>query len=453
MSHLIPGQGSANLADTLPKVFMQNRPSRPNYNVLHALPLPLSIHPLPPLILHNPLSVIYFAYTYLYQLIVPLSSHRKTKLKAYLSSETRSVHVTDPNAARILWENGFFGKGNLSRSEPSWLDREMRRKGLIVGETSEEVTRRRREERREFKKERARKERETIESALKNEKTPIVDGPLTQPAESPEIPEDQSMPLGTSGDIHALRMPSRALLDSCHPASTVVSTGDDGHVQIVDSGEHHAEIDADQAMLIENQEHLQLTFEEALFLTYGLGVLEVGNMENAEPMTTNTLLTLFRVNSYFPSRALSDLRSDDLFLISYVVYHHFRSLGWVVRSGVKFGVDYLLYNRGPVFSHAEFAVIILPSYRHPYWQETTGRAIGVDKREGRSWWWLHCVNRVQSQVKKTLVLAYVDIPPPWTTVLGDAINDHSQFDIGQMLRSYRVREIIFRRWIPNRSRD
>jgi len=36
-----------------------------------------------------------------------------------------------------------------------------------------------------------------------------------------------------------------------------------------------------------------------------------------------------------------------------VFLHHYRSLGWVVKNGVKFSVDYLLYKRGPVFHHAE----------------------------------------------------------------------------------------------------
>lgn len=47
------------------------------------------------------------------------------------------------------------------------------------------------------------------------------------------------------------------------------------------------------------------------------------------------------------------LRSDNPFIINYVVYHHYRSLGWTIKSGVKFCVDYLLYKRGPVFDHAE----------------------------------------------------------------------------------------------------
>lgn len=50
-------------------------------------------------------------------------------------------------------------------------------------------------------------------------------------------------------------------------------------------------------------------------------------------------------------------RFDNPFLVQYVVNHHYRSLGWIVKGGIKFCVDYLLYKRGPVFSHAEYVEI------------------------------------------------------------------------------------------------
>lgn len=48
-----------------------------------------------------------------------------------------------------------------------------------------------------------------------------------------------------------------------------------------------------------------------------------------------------------------ELRTDNPFVLNYVFQHHYRSLGWVVKNGIKFCVDYLLYKRGPVFHHAE----------------------------------------------------------------------------------------------------
>lgn len=46
------------------------------------------------------------------------------------------------------------------------------------------------------------------------------------------------------------------------------------------------------------------------------------------------------------------LLPDDPFLVSYIAYHHFRSIGWVVKPGIKFCCDWLLYRRGPAFSHS-----------------------------------------------------------------------------------------------------
>ncbi len=54
-----------------------------------------------------------------------------------------------------------------------------------------------------------------------------------------------------------------------------------------------------------------------------------------------------------PDAPWQPLQLDNPFLINYMVYQHYRALGWVVRGGLKFCVDYLLYKRGPVFAHAE----------------------------------------------------------------------------------------------------
>lgn len=37
--------------------------------------------------------------------------------------DTSSVWVVNETDTMILWRRGFFGKGSLSRSEPSWLTR------------------------------------------------------------------------------------------------------------------------------------------------------------------------------------------------------------------------------------------------------------------------------------------------------------------------------------------
>jgi tRNA-splicing endonuclease subunit Sen2 len=201
--------------------------------------------------------------------------------------------------------------------------------------------------------------------------------------------------------------------------------------------------------IAENQEHLQLSLEEAFFLVYGLGVLQVYCDDSDTILPASSLLPLFRRHSYFPPRSISaPAEPDDPFMLSYAAYHHYRSLGWVVRSGVKFSVDFLLYNRGPAFSHADFALIILPSYSHAYWSETDERRKAVAEKTGKTWWWLHGMNRVQSQVVKTLVLCYVDVPPP----LSEEERGY-QADIAKLFARYRIRDVTVKRWTPNRTRD
>ena len=411
------------------------KPGRPYYGKIHARPLPLDVYPLPPLIPHNPLSLLHLVYVFVSQLLSRPSSHPAQSYEGYFSAETRSVHVTDARSVRALWESGFFGKGSLSRSEPSWLEREKRKRGIVVSETSEELTRKRREERRKFKMERARKEREAIEETLRKEKekgangyigsTGGVDGAAKGPNGQPALDES------TMREEAPLPSPLRESV-GLEPEPSPFQHGTD--VSTV------REVPTED---IQNEEHLQLNLEEAFFLARGLGVLTILSLETNQEIPLSQLLAIFVAHSTFPPLPLPleiPLQPDNKFLVSYVAYHHFRSLGWVVRPGIKFGVDLLLYNRGPVFAHAEFAVMVLPAYTNKHW-----KALGKEKV--KSWHWLHMANRVQTQVRKTLVLCYVDIPPPV-----DGESPHS-VDLDGLLGGYKIREVVLKRWIPNRSRD
>lgn len=433
------------------------RPPRPNYRHIHRFPLPVNVHHVPPVIPHNPLSLISVALSYLTFLISP--PHQET-YTAYFDSATSSVHVTDEKTIRALWEMGFFGKGSLSRSEPNWLEQEKKRRGLMGGNTVEEATRKRRAERRQLKLERARHERLAVEERLKAEaaarETGSVDGlSVDGAAEAATISVEKfSVKKAMEAKYHERRQqaiqnknpaestdPSPTIDGSSGQLSPVVEKKDVVAASTIATQALDEELNLDT---LENEEHLQLSTEETFFLVYALGTLQVVDRHNNVAIPTSSLFSLLRHHSYYPPRPdSSQLEVDDPFMISYVVYHHFRSLGWVVRSGVKFGTDYLLYNRGPVFSHAEFAVIIIPSYSDPYWSQTQERKEYAANKEARSWWWLHCVNRVQAQVKKSLVVCYVDVPAPVQT----------SADIGAEIGHYRVREFLLRRWVPNRTRD
>ncbi|KAK5081094.1 tRNA splicing endonuclease subunit sen2 [Exophiala xenobiotica] len=520
-------------------------PRRPDYNAIHRNLLPVVVHPLPILIPHNPLSLVTIALSYLIQVLAP---PKRTTYRGYFSSSTSSIHITDEETQRALWEQGFFGRGSLSRSEPTWLENQK-----MVGITAEENTDKRRRERRQFKIERAKTEQAEIEEELGMSPTaqtpdlaPMIAERARSGADHVKTNEanldaiagvlNSTQPRRQSSDISKGNVvPPSALKvldpkddaellsarDGHIPLPTSAASQPNGHIEgfeewkktidltglptppptstsseasqpeplsrptkrlqrqktvrfsptiearefdlsspvispikapgssptdtpIEENKGHGAAVTTSSSSAytgIKNQEHLQVSLEEAFFLSFSLGVLDVyPSHDSSEPLPPTSLLSLFRRHSYFPARSLSIREEpDDPFMVSYAVYHHYRSMGWVVRSGVKFGVDYLLYNRGPAFSHAEFAVTVLPNY-------TDG-----PKGKGKSWWWLHGVNRVQAQVHKSLILCYVDIPS--REALKDVAGDDGSVHIGQMFSKYKVRDVNLRRWTPNRSRD
>lgn len=409
---------------------------RPNYNLLHQYPLPVKIDPLPPLVPHNPLSLLTIAWVYVRSILRPA---KQPAYQGFLSPETRSVHITDKTAIRALWESGFFGKGTLSRSEPSWLDREKKRLGLVAADTSEEVTRRRRQERAEFKKERARKEREEIEATLERERAGISKQPGSETHQQ-------------NGDA----VKPVALTEDDAPA-IVTAVETKTYNSFVQSRLEPENKDADggipTTVEIADLEHLQLTYEEALFLNFALGVLDVFASPgkpgtDQDPIPREELFQLFQSHSLSAPGVMTETPGQSQyamsFLANYAVYHHFRSLGWVVRPGVKFAVDWMIYHRGPVFSHAEFAVIIVPGFSADGWKAESGQK---HRDAAKPWHWLHMVNRVQSQVRKTLVLAFVEMPPPELCELRAGV------DPVTIISSMKVREVVLKRWIPNRNRD
>lgn len=155
---------------------------------------------------------------------------------------------------------------------------------------------------------------------------------------------------------------------------------------------------------VEDLEHLQLNLEETLFLGWALGCLQVYDQQQAMVHTPTSLLARILslpqpVRSSFQLPAAP--RPDHPFLISYAAYHHYRSLGWVVKPGLKFCCDWLLYKKGPVFSHADFALLILPHWEDAEDAQTC--PYSISNADPMTWQWLNTVNRVNTTVKKVSV--------------------------------------------------
>ncbi|GAA5806254.1 tRNA intron endonuclease [Helicostylum pulchrum] len=238
----------------------------------------------------------------------------------------RFVWIHDQSSITKLHQSGSFGKGDLSRSDPTWLERNIQQNKASL----EEITVERRRKRRG---------------------------------------KDQV-------DNQNLMKPDQVL------TSTNYS----------------------------NVESFQLDLCEAFFLVYALNSLIIKSTNQKSLLSIDDCWSLF-------------CKADNSFHVNYVVYHFYRSLGWVPKNGSKFGVDFVLYQSGPAFKHAEFAVAVLP--------------LCQDKIEERkSWLWLLRLNRICSQVKKTLILCYVNVPHDI-----DRLNDYS------------IRQVIYKRWSPQKNRE
>lgn len=486
----------------------------PSIHQIYALPAPFRKFPLPTFYPDNPLYLFHVVSAWLGQLFRSPAAEPSVIHQGVWSEATTSVHVRDEKSMRALWEQGFYGKGSLSRSEPTWLKREKIRRGLEEGTASEIVTVQRREERAQAKWARARLEQDALrktrleEAGLGAKQTEMTILPACRHETAAPVGPQQILSLPNSSAelltlVHGVTWPSGKMcagkkmmvehvsgessdfLNDGSPKeakivrfvskveSTTFELSDPPSPQLwstrlgsrsrlttenidvtkepdaaglflmpetAEAGDDG--LDAETGAVI-NREHLQLMPEEALFLCYGLGGLSVWDPRSGKPLSTRQMVTLFRQHSYFPPRIgpeEPDLSADDRFLVHYAVYHHFRSLGWVPRAGLKFGVDWLLYTRGPVFDHAEFGLIVIPSYTDSWWKNT-------GKQEVRKeWTWLHGTIRVLSHATKSLVLVYVDVPP--TPRLEEALVR----GFTEALRLYRVKEVMVKRWSSNRNR-
>lgn len=395
------------------------RPSKPRQPSIHEIykqPAPLRTFPFPTLT-GNPLSLVHLAAAWLSQIFFPPPAEPSVVHTAYWDHETRTISVTDEESMAALWQQGFYGKGNLSRSEPNWLKREKIRQGVAQGKVSEANTEKRREDRIRAKWERARLEQEVLEqrrleeSRLLAASAAVVQtsapastalmppiGPIellalpnshvelaayTRASRSEESLYESGLSLNESGssgnddadsnttvssDSTELKRrksvrfspqvestvfqhtdppsPPRSVSSSSLKAETIMASNGGTTLEtdlalgaLSNSPKAATEALATVEVTVVNKEHLQLAHEEAFFLAFALGALKVVDTASQSVIPTRDLLTLLRQHSYFPPRMPDTLQPDDPFLVNYAVYHHFRSLGWVPRPGVKFGVD------------------------------------------------------------------------------------------------------------------
>ncbi|KAL1405169.1 tRNA splicing endonuclease subunit sen2 [Vanrija albida] len=411
-----------------------------------------------------------------------------------LDPASASVWVTDPRAMTTLFNRGFFGKGSLSRSEPSWRQRRLdilRGGGTLA---AEQVREKRRLERKQFKIDRAAAMLEAARKAEAVLTTGQLPGEAAVDAEakedgdaegsaaaatSPPSPTPSTLSLAT--DYSAALPPGAALNAQTFlvrparpdanrnrgkrgfkrrppPAPGAAPRPPPPPPPPAESSDSEPS-DDEAALAVEHAEHLQLSLEEAWFLSSALGVLKILDPRTGTYLPPTAVLPAL-LSPPEPAQDLAPpaaLFPDDPLLVSYAAYHHYRALGWVVRSGIKFCVDWLLYRRGPVFSHSAFSLLMIPVYTDAADQQASPYGATDWYAERMSWKWMNTIMRVNSLVMKTVIITYITIPSiesfPASMRLPSGGLDPRKLDIKSLMSRYTVREVSLTRFGPARRRD
>lgn len=157
-------------------------------------------------------------------------------------------------------------------------------------------------------------------------------------------------------------------------------------------------------------EHLQLTLVEAFHAAFTAQKLRLVNIKG-EPLDNE-----LRTWQIFCSR-------DPLFARTYAAYAHYRRGGWLPRSGLKYGVDWVLYRMGTKrHSHSPYCVILA---HEPVPLEPT---------------WIRLQNKLRlvKNVAKSLIAARVQLSVPDQAFPGSP---------QEALRTVQITELTIDRWI------
>ncbi|GAA6233081.1 tRNA-splicing endonuclease subunit Sen2 [Lates japonicus] len=193
-----------------------------------------------------------------------------------------------------------------------------------------------------------------------------------------------------------------------------------GFVLVVSDSEVSGEVREVRRSPFSLSEYLQLSLEEAFFLVYGLGCLSV--YLHQEPLSIIELWRKFR-----------SLRPD--FVSSYAAYHYYRSRGWVPKGGggAKYGADLMLYRKGPPFYHASYSVVV----------ERVDDAFRGSALRPFSWRSLAALSRITANVSKELMLCHIISP---------ADQSEAELDSPECVSRLKVQEVIVSRWVSSRER-
>ncbi|XP_015787807.1 probable tRNA-splicing endonuclease subunit sen2 [Tetranychus urticae] len=177
----------------------------------------------------------------------------------------------------------------------------------------------------------------------------------------------------------------------------------------------------------DSRETLRLSLEETFFLAYALGCMTVTDSLNGSK------LNLTQIWAKFCSLHCPTDKSE--FAGYYAAYHYFRSKGWVVKSGTKFGCDFIIYKEGPAHYHAIFSAIVFIL--------KSNQTI-ANKYKTRDWQFHSGWDRLSEGVSKKPIQCIVIIP--------EHLKDADLSD-PRVIKSFEIRTNLLKRFVASQGRE
>ncbi|KAH1016265.1 hypothetical protein HUJ04_007517 [Dendroctonus ponderosae] len=165
------------------------------------------------------------------------------------------------------------------------------------------------------------------------------------------------------------------------------------------------------------KEELWLGLEEAFFLTSVVKCLNVSF--EGEIASIEKLWGLFQ-------------NAQPNFTRNYVVYFYYRCKNWVVKPGIKFGGDFMLYKEGPSFYHSTYIVVIDVV-------DTAGKRIESLTNRSMDNISILGLNRLCETAGKDLLICRLKWPQNSAVTYEDLTN-------------IEIQEILVKRWIASQER-
>ena len=322
--------------------------------------------------------------------------------------------ITDQDQVHALFRLGSFGKGTLSRSRPEY-------DGPHQSAAKRSWTKRMKRARDSSTNAQPADEQPADAADGTNEQSGVIAAAASAAASSSSSSSSSSSPSTKKRKLGKLE----AAESGSEP-----SDGSDG--SDVEGNDDAAATDDDPPTFkYMHREHLQLSLPEAFFLLSprGAGALEVRHPDTGAVMGELECW-----------RAFCD--ADAHFVERCAVYFYLRARRWVPRSGVKLGVDFVVYRDGPGHFHSDFSILI-----NAVGKAGAAAAPSTEHPRAERWKQLQGVMRMTQTVSKELIICHAHFPDP--------ARHATPLPLGRpdILSHIRLRFLAVRRYVPKHNRN